>query len=508
MFEDLDWGDEDASHFSAWLQAMLVTNPKARATAAQSALHPFLEPMDEEVEEEEILGTSSSSETEREASCGEFAQDGGVLGGKVEDLEERLMKVEAHCAGEVSRLEAKLEKNLEAKDAESNPISKITLEVSDLKAQRETDKSVADNLKQILGDLEGKFEKLEAGKRLESEQARRLEDQVVQMQAVIEAQNLAIEELKQKYIIHFDSKDVLVKEEEAECVKPASEVEERSEEVQIDANQEKVDKTYFSYKKPLSNPAVVVPSPSLPQSVSVNFKKNLRARENERQKNDSENNAKAGKVAEEAKIVVQEKVHPVKKSLVELMQKRLKKEKDLTRIELKTVSRTFDKKEKTGGEESLTQLVISNIKLPCSIISQTKLLHLVKKTGTLVKYRFSESGSSCWLQLACEVQASETLVALDGLLWEGGRLSVKQASVAALDEESGVVDEPSRSQYLEKRRDLKEEPKGEVASKVRWGTLRMDEEDEERRKRRKRAREEQHSREEERWKRSRKAWGL
>ena len=55
---------------------------------------------------------------------------------------------------------------------------------------------------------------------------------------------------------------------------------------------------------------------------------------------------------------------------------------------------------------------------------------------------------------------------------------------------------------------MKEEPKGEVASKVRWGTLRMDEEDEERRKRRKRAREEQHSREEERWKRSRKAWGL
>ena len=44
-----------------WLQLMLVTNPKARATAAQSACHPFLEPMDEEVVEKEALDEVLSS---------------------------------------------------------------------------------------------------------------------------------------------------------------------------------------------------------------------------------------------------------------------------------------------------------------------------------------------------------------------------------------------------------------------------------------------------------------
>ena len=39
-------------------QPMLVTNPQARATAAQSARHPVLEPMDLEVEEGEMPGTS------------------------------------------------------------------------------------------------------------------------------------------------------------------------------------------------------------------------------------------------------------------------------------------------------------------------------------------------------------------------------------------------------------------------------------------------------------------
>ena len=58
MFEDLNWEDGDAAYFSAWLLPMLVTNPQARATAAQSARHPVLEPMDLEVEEGEMPGTS------------------------------------------------------------------------------------------------------------------------------------------------------------------------------------------------------------------------------------------------------------------------------------------------------------------------------------------------------------------------------------------------------------------------------------------------------------------
>ena len=74
-----------------------------------------------------------------------------------------------------------------------------------------------------------------------------------------------------------------------------------------------------------------------------------------------------------------------------------------------------------------TQLVISNIKLPSSIVAQMRLLRLVKRTGTLVKYKFSESGSSCWLQVASEEQAFETHVALDGLLWDGKRLKVQKS---------------------------------------------------------------------------------
>ena len=98
--EDLNWEASDASHFSAWLQPMLVTNPKARATAAQSAHHPFLELMDEEmVEEEEIQGTSSSSETAR-IHLGESAQREGALGGEIEDQGARLLKLETFFVGE------------------------------------------------------------------------------------------------------------------------------------------------------------------------------------------------------------------------------------------------------------------------------------------------------------------------------------------------------------------------------------------------------------------------
>ena len=45
----------------------------------------------------------------------------------------------------------------------------------------------------------------------------------------------------------------------------------------------------------------------------------------------------------------------------------------------------------------------------------------------MVKYKFSESGSSCWLQVASEEQAFETQVALDGLLWDGKRLKVQKS---------------------------------------------------------------------------------
>ena len=80
------------------------------------------------------------------------------------------------------------------------------------------------------------------------------------------------------------------------------------------------------------------------------------------------------------------------------------------------------------------------------------------------------------MKLASEAETNETLVALDGLLWEGSTLSVRQATTA-------VDENPSRSQRLGRRREAKDEHEEHPAFK---GRLRMDEEDEERRRKRKR----------------------
>ena len=117
-----------------------------------------------------------------------------------------------------------------------------------------------------------------------------------------------------------------------------------------------------------------------------------------------------------------------------------------------------------------TQLVISNIKLPSSIDAQMRLLRLVKRTGTLVKYKFSESGSSCWLQVASEEQAFETQVALDGLLWYGKRLKVQKSMSA--DE----VTSEKKVKFME----YEASPVPE--SKMKSCKLRMEEEGEKRKK--------------------------
>ena len=124
-----------------------------------------------------------------------------------------------------------------------------------------------------------------------------------------------------------------------------------------------------------------------------------------------------------------------------------------------------------------TQLVISNITLPSAIDAQMKLLKLVKRTCTLVKYKFYESGSRCWLQVASEEQAFETHVALDGLLWYGKRLKVQKSMSA--DE---VTSE-------KKGRLLKYEASPVPESKMKSCKLRMEEEGE-KQKKRKREREE------------------
>ena len=332
MVGDLNWEDGDAAHFSAWLLPMLVTNPQARATAAQSACHPFLEPMDLVVEEGKMLGTSSSS------SCSS-AQIGGVLGDKVADLEEQIVKIKARCDGEVSRLEAKVEQVAEANVAETNLVSKLKAEVVDLKAEKEAEKAAADALKQRLVILESKFENLTAEDSLESEErTTRLEAEVAEMKVVMEEQELAVEELKQKQL-----KLKLRLQKLKGDIKTCKRKQMRSELREIEAF------------------------------------------ENGHQKSDLENNAKAEQVAVKAEA----KEHPTKKkSLVEMMQKKLNSGQDLTRTRACQAPEVLEKV-KTESEVACAQLVISNIKVPCSIVAQTKLLRLVKKTGTLVEYRFS-----------------------------------------------------------------------------------------------------------------------
>ena len=235
----------------------------------------------------------------------------------------------------------------------------------------------------------------------------------------------------------------------------------------------------------------------------------------EQQKNDSENNFHSRKAVEEVKSFTHAEVLKKKKSLAQLVQKKLNNGTSLEKVEL--ISNTgqvvdTDKKVKTEDDSTCTQLAISIMKYNSSSISHKKLLQLIKRTGNLVKHQFSESGSSCWLQLESEEQASETLVALDGLLWEGSRLVARRA-VAEDGKPSGTAN-ASGSQPVEnrekmkdtkggqkirkvldvgdpseKKRTLKDERVGRSAYKVRWGTLRMEEEEEERRKR-KRAREE------------------
>ena len=134
---------------------MLVTNPKARATAEQSAFHPFLEPMDvEAMVEEEIEGISSSSETEREASLVKSSENGCVLERSIENQEERLLELETLLAKEIQRLEAKLEHVVEAKDAGTSHMSKFRKELSSLKAEKEAEKTMGDDLRRQIGNMD------------------------------------------------------------------------------------------------------------------------------------------------------------------------------------------------------------------------------------------------------------------------------------------------------------------------------------------------------------------
>ena len=321
-----------------------------------------------------MLGTSSSSSS---------ALGGGVLGDKVDELEEQMVKIEARCVGEVSRLEAKIEQVVETKGAETNLVSKLKSEVANLKAEKEAEKAATDALKQRLVILENKFEKLAAEESLKSKE----------LTTRLEEQKLSVEELKQKYIIQLEDGQVMEKEElEREedrnktfiCKKPLP-------------KPAVVPSTFPNFRKsqePLPMKAVIDSKAQLKGGVNTCKRKQIRSElreieafENKHQRSDLENNAKAEQVAVEAEA----KEHPKKKkSLVEMIQKKLNGGQDLTRSKSRACQ-AFEVLEKvaTDSEVVCTQLVVSNIKVPCSAVAQTKLLHLVKRTGTLVKYRFS-----------------------------------------------------------------------------------------------------------------------
>merc|ERR1719234_1846464 len=266
---------------------------------------------------------------------------------------------------------------------------------------------------------------------------------------------------------------------------------------------EDFDETYFSYRKPLSSPAAAL-SPFLPRSVAANRKKlhcpaksmesdyNIKERrevrksetsspeqtsgsekavasKEEQEKNDSENNFHSRKALEEAKSFTHAEVLKKKKSLPQLVQKKLNQCSSLEKAELKSntgqpVQFDTDKKVKVEEDPTCTRLVISILKHNFSSKSQKKLVQLVKRTGNLVKHKFSESGSSCWLQLESEEQASETLVALNGLLWEGSRLVASR--VVAEDGKLGEAVNASGSQPNEKRKTMKDREGSRKVRKV------------------------------------------
>ena len=158
LVEQLEWRVEDASGFSGWLLPMLATNPKARVTAAQSAQHSFLEPLDKEVEVRELQVGSQGCEPEREASL----ENGSDCKGEIADLDERLCKLEFSLVEEVSQLKNKLVEEAELNAAATTRLSKLEMDITRLNNEKQNEEGQVDELKQKVENLERRCSKLKS----------------------------------------------------------------------------------------------------------------------------------------------------------------------------------------------------------------------------------------------------------------------------------------------------------------------------------------------------------
>lgn len=220
LVDELEWRVEDASGFSGWLLPMLATNPQARATAAQSAQHSFLEPLDKEVEEKELQVGSQGCEPEREASL----ENGSDCKGKTANLDERLRKLEFSLVEEVSQLKNKLNA------AATTRLSKLEMEISRLKNEKQNEEGQVDELKQKVENLERRCSKLKSS---ESKSLSKVEAKVSELKTLIEVKTVEVEEMKQSLVL-LDGKVESALETMSSCEKRIANIETVIQEVEIE----------------------------------------------------------------------------------------------------------------------------------------------------------------------------------------------------------------------------------------------------------------------------------
>ena len=226
LVDELEWRVGDASGFSGWLLPMLATNPQARVTAAQSAQHSFLEPLDKEVEEKELQVGSQGCEPEREASL----ENGSDCKGKTANLDERLRRLEFSLVEEVSRLKNKLVEEAELNARATTRLLKLEMEISRLNNEKQNKEGQVDELKQKVENLERRCNKLKSS---ESKSLSKVEAKVSGLKTLIEETGVDVEEMKQSLVL-LDGKVESALETMSSCEKRISKIETEIQEVKIE----------------------------------------------------------------------------------------------------------------------------------------------------------------------------------------------------------------------------------------------------------------------------------
>jgi len=205
---------------------MLATNPQARVTAAQSAQHSFLEPLDKKVEEKELQFGSLGCEPEREASL----EDGSDCKGKSANLDERLRKLEFSLVEEVSRLKNKMVEEAGLNAAATTRLSKLEMEFSRLNNEKQNEEGQVDELKQKVENLERRCSKLKSS---EFKSLSKVESKVSELKTLIEVTTVEVDKMKQSLVL-LDGKVESALETTSSCEKRISKIETVIEEVKIE----------------------------------------------------------------------------------------------------------------------------------------------------------------------------------------------------------------------------------------------------------------------------------